>query len=220
MKNCRIACIFVILLGFASAAVAGSIQFKFNFSSPFNAAQANGIITLDSNLLTNPPPSGPFGPPKLQDLTVVVTGSATGNGTFTLADFDAAIFSSVTALDFSRELVGQPTANGPWGTGITVNPNCGQDFVKSPGSGGKANLVITSNDFNLFRKLPGHDQAPDGVDPFTLEAGGLGGECMALTSLKPVAPVQVPALDGWSLAALIALLGLAGLATSGRRRRA
>ncbi|MBU6199576.1 MAG: IPTL-CTERM sorting domain-containing protein, partial [Xanthomonadaceae bacterium] len=92
-------------------------------------------------------------------------------------------------LDFSKQLVGQPTSGAPWGT--TYNG--------------------TSGDFNLFGKgLP--DLAPIGQNYFTLCADAGQSGCASLTSAINAATLAAPtpALSPWMLAALAGLLALAG----------
>ncbi len=95
------------------------MQFQFTFSSPFGPAQANGTITFESSLLPNPPTNFVLPSAAVLDLNVTVTGAIAGNGSFGLGDFDDIPFNSPSALDFSRELVGQMTIDGashPWTT--------------------------------------------------------------------------------------------------------
>ena len=124
------------LLAVTTPVAASLSTYHFTFSGSAydglpNAAVATGSITFDLDLLTNPGRNlydptdslqGDYGTPTpdlVTALTVRVTGSTNGNGTFTLNDFDAVLFdTSLLPLDLTRELVGQATAslNGKtWG---------------------------------------------------------------------------------------------------------
>lgn len=193
-----------LLLGIvflAGSAQAAQQTFHFRFEDTVSGAQAVGTITMDPALVSS---NVVFPSPAVTALSVTVTGSTGGDGTFTLADFASMIFDTGGGtLDFSRELVGQPTSLGRvWG----------------PGSNG-------SGDFNLFGATCGGApatapagvpaaQAPVGVDPFLLAAEN--GTCtaqeqMELTSFAPAAAAStaVPALGPRGMLALFGLLLLA-----------
>jgi hypothetical protein len=101
-----------------------------------------------------------------------------------LATIVGAILDEVATLDFTKQLVGQPTPENPWGTAIN-------------GSAG---------DFNLFNRPnggPAGSGAPDGFSVFTLAANGGVGDHMQLTSFAPAAvpgPIAGAGLPGLILA--------------------
>lgn len=151
-----------------------------------NGATAAAQITIDTSLLNNPGVTLGLG--YVQALTLTVTGASSGNGTFTLADFNNAVFNTHSGtLDLTQQLIGQATSASPWGT--TYNG--------------------TSGDFNLFSNVAG---TPDGTNFFTLTAGGLGGaDQLVLTSFAPAgASSPEPAS--------VLLTGLGGVALLLRRR--
>lgn len=162
-----------------------------------SAATITGSITFESTLLANPGNNQINLPsPAVLALTVTVSGTSTGNGTFGISDFVSVAFDTHGGtLDFSKQLVGQPTSGAPWGTAYN-------------GSAG---------DFNLF----GTGSAPVGGNYFTLCASG-GGGCASLTSAINAAAATTtaptPALDRWALLALAGLLGMAGFAGLRRYR--
>ncbi len=207
-----------LALCLAASAGAAPVQFQFLFSSPFTAAQASGTITFESSLLPNPPADFSLPNAAVLGLNVTVTGAAAGNGSFGLGDFNVIPFDSPSALDFSRELMGQMTVNGPWGTtSPPLSSFCDNEGsgVGSSGTNEKA-MVPFVGDFNLLSPNP---SVPSGVYPFVLAANGGQGECMVLISMRPLQARPVPTLDAWGLSALIALLALAGMAANGRVRK-
>ena len=176
------------------------ITFQFTFCSHLSpvAAQARGYITFDENLMTNPFVGG-IGLPSAQvlDLSVTITQAVSGNGTFTLNDFDAVAWDSNGGImDFSKELVGQPTSAKPWGT--------------TPSSG-------EAGDFNLFGITPG---SPIGVWYFTLNSDAFSGQSMTLRSMlqgpasngtASCEAVPIPTTGIWAKVLMFVLLtGLAG----------
>jgi hypothetical protein len=124
-----------------------------------NSATATARITIDPQRLVNP---GNTEFDTLTDFSIRVSGASSGNGLFDRTDFDRIFLSTGSqAVDFSRQLVGQPTSVNPWGTSM-------------PGD--------TGGDFNLFRSSSSPD-APNGTWYFELSTGG--GERMLLTSFRP-----------------------------------
>ena len=85
----------------------------------------------------------------IRDLTV--TGSSSGNGVFSDADFGSYVFQAAGPLDFSKELIGQLMSNGKYFGSFT------------DGYGG------ASGDFNLFRS---NVLAPNGTFYFVLTTSG------------------------------------------------
>jgi len=139
--------------------------------------------------------------PAVLDLHVVVSGAASGNGTFGLADFSSVRFqTNGGTLDLTRQLVGQPTSQNPFGT---------TDGCPLTGP-----LGGTGGDFNLFNSTA---SAPNGEWFFTLLANHGTADCMVLKSLAPPQLEIVPTLSRWGLVTLFALL--ASAATFAVRRR-
>ncbi len=177
-----------LLLG--SVAHAAPITFDFTFQSTETAAQAVGSITFESTLLPNPGCTNFSLPnPAVLALQVTVSGATSGNGSFTLNDFDGVKFcTNGGTLILTQELVGQPTNVDPWGT-------------PSDGDGG---------DFNLFGAPP----APSGTNFFTLCADGGNADCMELQTMRghfsgpPTG--AAPVLDRWGLVLLVLVLVAVG----------
>lgn len=164
--------------------------------APFgNSAQAVGQLTFDTDLFGGGLHSVALPDPGVIAFTLVVTGATRGNGTFTLADFDALYLGAPGALDFTRELVGQPLPNG-------------LSFGTSSGSGDLAG----HGDFNFLSSSPG---VPTGTWYFGLNTSGGLGDPMYIRSITPVPEPG---------SALLLAGGLGGLGVvlrrAGRRRPA
>lgn len=124
------------------------------------------------------------------DFTITISGAESGNGTFALSDFDFFMWTSNATpewpLDLSRELVGQTTTGGPWGS----------DF---------SNEALTG-EFNIFANLELNPFAPNSAGgAFRIATNGGQGDELVLTSFRPV---PIPAAF-WLFAP--ALLGLSRL---------
>ena len=186
----------------SSLAFAAPLKFNFTFQGQ-SGATAVGSVTVESTAITNP---GGFNfslpNPAVLDLQVVVSGAGAGNGTFGISDFSSIFLDTGGGtLNFSQQMIGQPTADAPFGT--------------TDGCAGDGPLGGTGGDFNIFFAGP---PAPQGVWYFTLGAEGGEGACMVLTSLVVGNPVTaVPTLSEWGLVTLCALLG--GVAVVSLRRR-
>ena len=185
----KILTVAILITVMAASAHAGLITFSVEWSGANfgNSAVATGTITLDDTLLPNPGDTGDW-PGPVTALQITVSGASSGNGTFGMADFDSWTWqTNGGTLDLGTELVGQPTAEDPWGT-------------SSIGDGG---------DFNFFN-TGASPSAPNGVEYFWLATNGGVGDSMELTSMAPImAPIPEPAGLG--------LLGLAMLAMRRRR---
>lgn len=188
------------LPGLAQAALT---TFQFTYSgAPFgNGARAIGTVALDLSLfdyVTGPGEETPIitlPSPAVADIAMTVSGASAGNGAFSLKHFYSFWFSSPSALDLTRELIGQPLANG-----YAFGPT---DSACSKGSGPCGDF-----NFDVWRDFP-EGVPPEGVDFFTVVTEG--GELMRLTSLAPMA---VPEPGSLALAGL----ALTCLAVTGRRK--
>lgn len=200
------------LMTAATFASADPVRFNFTFQEPQGAAQAVGYVVLETDLIANPGAQSYIVPSAaVLDLSVTVTGASSGNGTFGVSDFCEIVFDTGGGtLNFAAELVGQPTANQPWGSIPDVKE-------------------ATSGDFNLFSvcnaaryeegsaHTPTGATAPNGVWYFTLGADGGGANEMQLVSMiaaAGTAPVRhpVPAANFWTLAGLLVLTAGFGIA--------
>ena len=194
---------WVLAAALPSVAQAALTTFQFAYSgAPFgNGARATGAVTLDLALIdyvTGPDEERPvitLPSPAVADITMTVSGASAGNGTFSLRHFYSFWFSSPSPLDLSRELIGQPLANG-----YAFGPT-GSDCSKGTGPCGDFN-------FDVWRDFP-EGVPPEGIDFFQVVTQG--GELMLLTSLAPLA---VPEPGSLALAGL----ALTCLALLGRRK--
>jgi hypothetical protein len=122
MRSRIVAAAATLLLATAQDSTAQVQKFVQQWAGP--DAIANGFLTLDLAVLLNPGDNSTTGTPFVTDFELRLTGAYSGNGTFTLADYDGidspfgaqiAFSTGATALDFTRELVGQPSMDGAWG---------------------------------------------------------------------------------------------------------
>lgn len=212
----------VFLLLVSSVASAAPITFNFAWSGATlgNNARATGFITFESTLLPNPGNAFYTLPSAaVTNLSITVTGAAAGNGTFGLASFNGVTWETNGAtLDLGRQLVGQPTPELPWGT-PTGNGEGGDFNLFSGGQG------VRPTERYAARTPDGVvNPAPTGVLYFRLAANGGTGDNMVLTSFAPSGAGQsffanVPATNGFGLAALAAMLALAGVLAARRYSR-
>lgn len=98
---------FGINKSFAAAGNLPGNTFVFQFEG--SGATATGSFSLDTGYNSTEALAGDFFLTfsQFQTLNLTVAGASAGNGTFTLADFNSAIFESSGALNFSTNLAGQ-----------------------------------------------------------------------------------------------------------------
>jgi hypothetical protein len=150
-----------------------------------NGATATGTITLNLADINNPGTTNQSDSPFVTDFSIAVTGASSGDGTFNFADYNGSStlggFYLITGgtLDFTSQLVGQSTPDGPWGSTHT-------------GSTG---------DFNIFPN--GNDpSAPLGTFFFTLTTDDGSGDPMYLTSFAPASVPEPSSVIPLSMALL------------------
>ncbi len=193
IKSFLAAAVVAASLVVSSAANATLIDFRLAWSGESfgNNASATGTITIDDAVLLNPSDGEMYAEPALLGITafsITVSGASSGNGTFTLEDFNEfAWWTDGAALDLSQELVGQPTTNGIWGASDGL-----------------------SGDFNMFASLG--SGAPEGTFYFEITTNEDTGDRLLLTSFAPVQVAEPAALSLFGLG----LLGL-GLAARRRK---
>ncbi len=128
-----------------------------------NTATATGQITIDTSSINSNYNEFAFPDSRVTNLSITVSGADAGNGTFGLSDFSFMVVWAPQALDFSRELVGQPQGGGnTWG--------------ESNGSAG---------DLNFFGNSA---SAPVGTSYFVLTTADYAGDPMLLTSMRSAVP--------------------------------
>ncbi len=192
IKSIVLATVMTAALGISASAEATLFQVTWSGAQFENGASAVGVFNIDTSVV--PDLFGAQNQHSLPDaafqiVSLTVTGSSGGNGTFTGADFNSYYFAAYGPLDFTQELIGQTMANG-----CTFG-----DFGACYGG--------PSGDFNLFTN---GDGSPTGSFYFQLTTAG--GDNIAVTSITPLGAVPEPA--NWAL--LIAGFGLVGAA---QRRR-
>jgi len=153
--------IFLCSFGlFSARAIAAGLQtFEVTWSGASfqNSATATAQITFDPSLIQNP--GNTTGTAWVSGFSITVTGAPTGNGTWSKSNFPSFRFlTGSTALDFTRELVGQ---NG-WATQSS-----------------------SSQDFAFDSSL---SDAPRSTNYFVIETQGGAGVPLQLTSFKPATP--------------------------------
>lgn len=154
-----------------------------------NTASATGTITLNLADITNPGETVQNISSFVTDFSITVTGASSGDGTFGFGDYNGSGtlggFYLITGgtLDFTSQLVGQPTPGGPWGSN----------------HGGSS-----TGDFNIFTNN-NDPSAPVGTFYFTLTTNDGVGDAMYLTSFAPASSVPEPSSAIPLSAAMLAL---------------
>jgi len=162
-----------------------------------NSAVATGQITLDVTLMNNPGVTSQSSSMFVQAFSITVSGATLGNGTFGFADYNGAsnfggflLDTGGGTLDFTKQLVGQSTPSGTWGS--------------------------TSGNFNIFSNGSA-PTAPTANGNFELKtAGGDSADVLSLTGFQPetsTVPIPEPAT------VTMLGVGIAGLAAYRLRRR-
>lgn len=200
----------ITLLILSNIATAAPQRFDFTFAENAGTGRATGFIVFESTLLANPG-GGFYTLPNafILDMQITVTGTATGDGVFTLSDYtDIAFNTGGIALDFSRDLFGQLTDFSPWGTS---------------GQGTKASQIKgrTQPEFRLFSTQPKKlanissdttalalASPPVSIAPFIISASG--GVSMPLISFAPAVSTPIPTLSFYAIVFFGLLLLLFG----------
>ncbi|HLO85054.1 MAG TPA: PEP-CTERM sorting domain-containing protein [Nostocaceae cyanobacterium] len=178
-------------------AQAAVFDLKWSGESFGNGASATGFIEFDpsdpSFVSATIPPSSDI-TSSVKDFSITITGARSGNGTFTLSDFQRIIFRYPpnSSLDFTQELVGQPANPPALPFGTAYNGQAG--------------------DFNIFRNFASSPNAPTGAFFFQIITSGSTGDRLKLTSFKPQTTVPEPA-------SLIGILGLGTFGLTSLRKR-
>lgn len=180
-----------LFLGSLAPAFANVQTFNLNWSGASfgNGASATGSISFDTALLNNPGFTSFPGMTGLSALSVTVTGSSGGNGTFGLSDYSTFFINTAGGtLDLNSPWIGQNTPGGVWGP------------LAFPTTVGDLNMFSSGASVN----------APSGSSIFTLLTAG--GDSMLLTSVAPVPEPETYAM-------LLAGLGMMGVAVKRRKAK-
>jgi hypothetical protein len=119
----------------------------------------------------------------VHDLVLTVTGTGPGDGTFHLADFESVTFRFPSLLNFDRELIGQPLANGHRFGVIDFADVEGSGSFTFCGSGGSSGNAPTCVFYFAIATSSGFAMDVDSISPVPeVETGA-----MMLTGLLVVA---------------------------------
>ena len=125
-----------------------------------SGATAVATFSLDDQLFFGDHFDVPFESIGLSDFEITIAGAASGNGTFTEADFSGVVYWDLNAVfDFSMELFGQKTPFEPFGT------------------------TLDGGDFNIIGSSV---SAPTGTLFFQFTTDGGNGEVLTQFSMAPV----------------------------------
>ncbi len=201
--------IILSVLIFSAQIQAVPQRYDFVFTGNGNPTTAVGYIVLETDLIPNPTVNSDnfisLPDPLVLDINVTVSGSSSGDGTFTLADFGAIAFATGGAtLDITTEFVGQVTPSGTWGTPDGNNGDFNLLGISQPLQ------TLQPTNYQSIASVQGGPIAgapPVGVFFFSLGAAGGGGESMTLSSFHPFAPpTPVPALSNGIILLVLTLL--------------
>ena len=149
------------VVGVATSAAAASRDFTIRWTSS-GSASAKGTMTIDDAVFLNPGANNSDTIPWVTSFSVTITGAASGNGTFTLADFsNIRLDTHGGTLDLARPLIGQ-------NNGGLFDP------VGHSGTGG---------DFNVFKGTTA--SAPDGTNYGEMTTNGGTGDPLVVTRITP-----------------------------------
>lgn len=130
-------------------------------AQPGSVGSINGKITLDLDSVSLP--AGGSFPSWATDLSVVVSGTGSSDGTFVQSDFDTWVFDNGgITFDFSQDLIGQ----GGWGTSCGFSTDGPCDFnlsgpsLLTPFGSYYFQLSTGSNSFILSKFAPASVPCP------------------------------------------------------------
>lgn len=132
-----------IAISLACGQSAQADTFNFRFGLEGAATALGSFTTTDS---TTGSLAGAFNTSGLANVTALnltVSGASAGNGTFTLADFNNMYFNSGSALDFTRDLVGQAGFDDFNVFGSAPTPSGSSNFTLRSNGGGGSSMVLS-----------------------------------------------------------------------------
>lgn len=204
LKTIAAAVIAVGALTIGPAARAGMQTFDVTWSNDRAVAVGFAAITLDTALITVEAPYAFHVIPidQVHDLRLTIVVGPGGKVSYGKAAFSGISFTSSSALDLNRELIGQP---------VTVHDVIGGMPVVYQAPFGVVDDGRTGS-FNIFSHL---DSTPHSVQPFQIAsyADGVYSDTLHVTSILPRASV-VPEPPSYALL----LAGLALISARGIKK--
>ncbi|HEY8880606.1 MAG TPA: hypothetical protein VIN03_23750 [Roseateles sp.] len=141
-RTVKCICAAAVALTISASAVSAERTMAMRWGTSDPNIFAYGSITFDDIPVFN---GETYYISNVRDLVLTVTGTGSGDGTFHLSDFENVSFGFPSPLDFDRELIGQPLANGHR-FGIVDFPDAGGSgtftFCGSGGSSGNAPTCV------------------------------------------------------------------------------